>query len=184
MRYDLIVLYETALMAVLSLPRFRAFNALKSAVLRLLGARVGRRVVFYPGVWIMPAKRLRLGDDVDLARGVMITTPGGVTIGDRTLVGYGTKILSSNHRVPQDRGSVFHAGHEHAPVVIESDVWIGANVVVLPGVTVREGAVVAAGSIVTRDVPPFTVVAGVPAKPIRTREGAVEEGAGPALAAS
>ena len=54
-----------------------------------------------------------------------------------------------------------------APVVIEDDVWLGTNAVVLPGVRVGRGAVVGAGAVVTRDVPPFTVVAGVPARPIR-----------------
>jgi acetyltransferase-like isoleucine patch superfamily enzyme len=165
----LVVAYEAIMQLLFGLPRFRSLNWLKAVFLRLNGAKVGRRVVFYPGVWVAPGANLVLGDEVDLARGVLITTRGGVTIGDRTLVGYGTIILSTNHRVPAGLGRIFGAGHELKPVTIGSDVWIGANVVVLPGVSIGEGAVVAAGSVVTKNVEPFVIVAGVPARRIRSR---------------
>lgn len=157
-------------MAILfALPRFRLFGLFKATLLRFAGARVGKGVTFYPGVWIMPGKGLVLGDDVDLALGVLLTTLGGVTIGDRVLVGYRTQILSSNHRIPPGTGRIFDSGHELAPVVIESDVWIGGNCMILPGVTIREGAVVAAGAVVTKDVPAYEIWGGVPAKRIRGR---------------
>lgn len=165
-----VVSYETLMCLLFALPRYRLLNAVKAAFLRLVGAEVGRRVVFYPGVWIAPGRTLRLGDDVDLAAGVLITTGGGVTIGDRTLVGYRAQLLSANHVVPAGRGRIFDSGHERKPVVIGADAWIGAAAIILPGVTVGEGAVVAAGSVVTRDVPPYTIVAGVPARVVRERE--------------
>lgn len=162
--------FEMCMRLILALPRYRTCNALKAAFLRVAGATVGRRVVFYPGVWIAPGRNLTLEDDVDLALDVLITTGGGVRIGPRTLIGYRAQILSANHRVPQRRGRIFDAGHDYAQVDIGSDVWIGANAIVLPGVTIGDGAIVAAGSVVTRSVAPFTVVAGVPAQPIRERE--------------
>lgn len=152
-----------------SLPRFRMLNNLKSFFLRIVGARVGKRVVFYPGVWICTGRNLEIGDDVDLALDVLITTDGGVKIGDRTLVGYRAQIISGNHVVPGQKGRIFNAGHVKKPVVIGSDVWIGANSIILPGVTIGEGSIVAAGSVVTRDIPPFVYAAGVPAKIIRER---------------
>lgn len=164
----LVVGYETLMSAVLSLPRFRTCNQIKSAYLRVLGARVGARVVMYPGIWIMPASRLELGDDVDLARGVMITGQGGVRIGHRTLIGYGARIISSNHHVPSDR-PIFGAGHDHAAVVIGDDVWIGAGATILPGTTIGNHAIVAAGAVVTKDIPQGGVAAGVPARLIRSR---------------
>jgi len=100
----------------------------------------------------------------------MIGTTGGVTIGDRTLVGFRTFIVSDNHTVPPRPARIFDAGHTPRPVVIERDVWIGANCTILPGVTIGEGAVVAAGSVVTKSVSAFTVVGGVPARVIRERE--------------
>jgi len=138
--------------------------------LRCVGASVGKRVVFYPGVWIVPGRKLILGDDVDLALDVLITTSGGVEIGDRTLVGYRTQILSSNHVIPPGKGNIFTAGHDKKAVTIGKDVWIGGNCLILPGITIGDGAVVAGGSVVTKDVEAFTIVAGVPAKLLKVRE--------------
>lgn len=169
MKYTILAIFEAVMQLIFALPRLRIFNAAKSMFLRSLGAKIGRRVVFYPGVWICTGRNLILGDDVDLALGVLITTGGGVSIGNRTLVGYRTQILSSNHVIPVGRGRVFGSGHEKAAVEIGCDVWIGANCVILPGVSIGEGAVVAAGSVVTKAVPAYTIVAGVPAKVIRER---------------
>jgi acetyltransferase-like isoleucine patch superfamily enzyme len=165
----LVVAYEAIMQLLFCLPRFRTLNRLKAAFLRLNGAKVGRRVVFYPGVWIAPGANLVLGDDVDLARGVLITTRGGVTIGDRVLVGYNSMILSTNHRIPDGHGRIFGAGHDLKAVSIGDDAWIGAHVVIVPGVSIGNGAVVAAGSVVTKDVEPFTVVGGVPARLLSRR---------------
>ncbi|WP_201467469.1 acyltransferase [Janibacter melonis] len=166
--YFLVVTYETVTAMVLKLPRYRTCNRLKSAYLRSLGAEVGDRVVLYPGLWIMPVRGLRLGDDVDLAKGVLITGRGGVSVGSRTLVGYGTRIISSNHKV-SGAGTVFGAGHEHAPVTIGADAWIGAGCTILPGVSIGDRAVIAAGAVVTKDVQEGDVVGGVPARLIRSQ---------------
>lgn len=172
-RYFFIVSYEIVMRLIFSLPRYRFCNNLKATFLRMMGAKVGHRVVFYPGVWISfaPGNLLEIGSHVDLALDVLITTGGGVSIGDRTLVGYRTQILSTNHVIPQVPERIFNSGSEHQPVKISKDVWIGANCIILPGVTIEEGAVVAAGSIVTKSVPPWTIVAGVPAKILRQRQG-------------
>lgn len=155
--------------AILALPRTRAFNAVKASALRTAGASIGKRVTIYPGVFISPGRGLELGNDVDLARNVLITTSGGVSIGDRTLIGYNCHILSGNHRIPPNAGRIFGSGHDLAPVRIGSDCWIGSGVTVLPGVEIGEGAVVAAGAVVTRDLPAYSISTGVPAKVIRSR---------------
>lgn len=171
MKYALVVTVETISTIIFLLPRYRFLNAVKSYYLRIFfGAEIGRRVVYYSGIWIFTGRNLRIGDDVDLARGVLITTGGGVSIGERTLVGYGTSILSANHIIPEKPARIFDAGHKKAAVRIENDVWIGANCTILPGVTIGEGAVVAAGSVVTKDVAPFAVVGGVPAQFIKERK--------------
>lgn len=164
-----VVSYETIMSFLFLLPRYRTLNRIKSLFLVLNGARIGKRVVFYPGVWIAPGKNLEIGDDVDLALNVQIETSGGVTIGDRSLVGYGTKIFSRNHLIPQKPGQIFSSGHRFNAVSIGKDVWLGANVIVLPGRTIGDGAVVGAGSVVTKDVAPYTIVAGNPAKLVRER---------------
>lgn len=102
-----------------------------------------------------------------------------LTIGDRVLIGHGTSIFDSDthplspgerHRQYVD---IITKGHPpeinllEEPVIIEDDVWIGCNVVVLKGVRIGRGAIVGAGSVVTRDVPPYVVVAGNPARVVR-----------------
>lgn len=165
-----VVSYEVVMRALFVLPRYPWLNRLKSLFLRLNGAVVGERVIFYPGVWIAPGRNLVIGDDVDLAFGVLIESSGGVTIGDRALIGFGTKIFSRNHIVPPRGEPIFNSGHTNQPVSIGQDAWLGANVIVLPGRTIGEGAVVGAGSVVTKDVPPFAVVGGNPAKILRMRD--------------
>ena len=166
----IIISYEVLSSVVFSLPRYKCFNLIKRLFIVIFGGTVGKRVTFYPGINLGYVKNIVIGDSVDFAWNVQITTKGGVYIGDRVLIGYGSRILSSNHVVPDRPGKIFFEGHTHAPVRIEEDVWIGSNCVILPGVTIGEGAVVAAGAVVTKDVASFSVVAGVPAKKIKIRK--------------
>lgn len=168
-RDTLIISYEVLSSIVFSLPRYKCFNFVKRFFIVVFGGSVGKRVTFYPGINLGYVKFIQIGDRVDFAWNVQITTKGGVYIGDRVLIGYGSRILSSNHVIPDGLGKIFFAGHIQAPVRIEKDVWIGSNCVILPGVTIGEGAVVAAGAVVTKDVASFSVVAGVPAKAIKSR---------------
>lgn len=152
------------------LPRHKIlFNPIKKIFLKLMGAKIGKWVTFYPGIKISIGKNLVIGDYVDLAWGVIMTTGGGVEIGDRTLIGYRTQILSSNHIIPINRERIFDSGHEPKKIIIGKDVWIGANCIITAGVHIGEGAVVAAGSVVTKNVKPYTIVGGVPAKVIKER---------------
>lgn len=161
--------YESMSFIVFSFPRHKIFNLLKSNYLRIQGAKIGKNVTYYPGIKINPCMKITLGDYVDLAWGVIITTGGGIEIGDRTLIGYRTLISSANHVIPANKGRIFSSGHNPEKVIIENDVWIGGNCVITAGVRIGEGAVVAAGSVVTKDVSPFTIVGGVPAKFIKER---------------
>lgn len=89
-----------------------------------------------------------------------------IRIGDRVMLGPGVHIYTPCHPLQKDDRA---SGREFAkPVNIGNDVWIGGRAVICPGVTIGDGAVIAAGAVVTRDVPPDTVVAGNPARPIRT----------------
>ncbi len=106
---------------------------------------------------------LRIGKGVFINSGVMFTDLGVITLADNVLVGPNATIISVNHPLdPQKRHEV-----EMKPVLIDENAWLGANATILPGVTVGQNAVVAAGAVVTKDVPANTVVAGVPAKIIK-----------------
>lgn len=164
-----VITYEFVMTLVFSLPRYRFCIFLKILLMRLMGAKFGKGVIIYPGVWITPARNLVVGDNVDIAKDVIITTSGGVFIGDRALIGYRTQILSANHKIPPIGEPIPVSGDDYAEVHIGTDSWIGANVIITPGVRVGNGAIVAAGSVVTKDIPDNAIAAGVPARVIRMR---------------
>ncbi len=165
----MVVSYEFVMVILFSLPRYRLLNLIKGLFLRMFGARVGKGVTFYPGVWIAPPGKINIGNYVDLAKGVLITASGGVSIGNDTLIGYNSMILSANHRIVPKGQLLRVSGHETREVKIGCDVWIGANCTILPGITIEDGAIIAAGSIVTKDVAAGSIVAGVPARFIKQR---------------
>ena len=99
-------------------------------------------------------------------RVVILTRVGGVYIGDNVSVSIGTMIISGSHK---SRSAGFD--YFEKEVVLDDNVWIGANSVILKGVTIGNNAIIAAGSIVTKDVPANAIVGGCPAKVIRYKEG-------------
>jgi serine acetyltransferase len=113
---------------------------------------------------------IRIDRRVWLGPYVVIYGHGGVEIGESTLVSMHCTILSSNHAIPAPRELIRNTADELLPTKIGRDVWIGANAVILGGVTIGDGAVIAAGAVVTKDVEPGAVVAGVPASLIRKRQ--------------
>ena len=99
--------------------------------------------------------------------GLHNTIIGPVTIGNHVNLAQGITITALNHNFEDSEKRIDEQGVSTTPGVIEYDIWIGANAVVLPGVTIGHHSVVAAGAVVTKDVPPHSLVAGVPAKIIK-----------------
>ena len=99
--------------------------------------------------------------------GLHNTIIGPVDIGSHVNLAQGITVTALNHNFSDANKRIDEQGVSTSPVKIEDDVWIGANAVILPGVTIGEHCVVAAGAIVTKDVPPHSLVAGVPAKVIK-----------------
>ncbi|MGO1923901.1 MAG: sugar O-acetyltransferase [Jeotgalicoccus sp.] len=105
-------------------------------------------------------KNIKLGKNVFINSGCRFQDQGGITIGDGSLIGHNVVLATINHDYnPSNRGTMFLK-----PIVLEKNAWIGSNATVLPGITIGENSVVAAGSVVTKDVPANTIVAGNPAK--------------------
>jgi len=124
---------------------------------------VGRDAVIRPPFFCDYGYNIRLGDGVFLNFNCVILDVVEVTIGDRTQIGPAVQIYTADH--PRDT-ETRRAGLEFGrPIRIGSDVWIGGGAILLPGVTVGDGAVIGAGSVVTRDVPAGVTVAGNPARP-------------------
>ena len=99
--------------------------------------------------------------------GLHNTIIGPVEIGNHVNLAQGITVTALNHNFSDTNKRIDEQGVSTNPVTIEDDVWVGANAVILPGVTIGEHCVVAAGAVVTKDVPPHSLVAGVPAKVIK-----------------
>ncbi len=115
----------------------------------------------------LPHAGIRIGRDSLIGEYSVIRGQGGVTIGDRVYTSPLTQIIAVNHVFDDPQRSFVEQGITAAGICIEDDVWLGAVAVVTDGVRIGRGAVVAAGAVVTDDVPPHTVVGGVPARVIR-----------------
>jgi acetyltransferase-like isoleucine patch superfamily enzyme len=119
----------------------------------------------------LPHAWIRIGDESLIGEYSLIRGQGGVTIGDRVYTSPMTQIIAVNH-VFDDPGRPFvDQGITARGITIEDDVWIGSAAVITDGVRIGKGAVVAAGAVVSHDVPPHTVVAGIPARIIREIDG-------------
>lgn len=121
----------------------------------------------------MPQSRIRIGRDSLIGEYSVIRGQGGVQIGDRVYTSPFTQIIAVNHVFDDPNRPFTEQGITAEGIVIEDDVWLGAGAVITDGVKVGKGAVVAAGAVVTKDVPPHTVVGGVPAKPIKKIDGII-----------
>ena len=118
---------------------------------------------------------IALHPNVYLGPYVTIYGHGGVEIGDGTLVSMKATILSSNHGVPPMGSLIRDQPDELLPTRVGRDVWVGANAVILGGVAIGDGAVIAAGSVVNRDVESGAIVAGVPARVVKRRRAGTAE---------
>ncbi|WP_141917962.1 DapH/DapD/GlmU-related protein [Klugiella xanthotipulae] len=137
-------------------------------VRELLGHLTGRpiddSVTLFPPFTSDFGRNISLGKRVFINSGCRFQDQGGITIGDDCLIGHNAVIATLQHGIEPTRRSDLIP----SPVIIGRNVWLGANVTVLPGVTIGDDAVVGAGSIVTRDVPARTIAVGSPARIVRT----------------
>jgi|SRR5690625_62673 len=129
----------------------------------LTGNKVDPSFMCFPPFHTDFGKNITIGKDVFFNTGCSFQDRGGISIGDGSLIGMNVTIATLNHGLDlETRNTTFPA-----PVIIRKNVWIGSNATILPGVTIGDNAVVAAGAVVTKDVPENTVVAGVPAEFIK-----------------
>jgi acetyltransferase-like isoleucine patch superfamily enzyme len=111
-----------------------------------------------------------IGDNVYINSNTSLNGQWGLTIGNNVLIGPNTSIWTSNHSFANRWIPINQQWDELSKVVIGNDVWIGAQVVILPWVTIWDGVVIWAGSIVTRDIPEYSIAVWNPAKVVKTRK--------------
>lgn len=130
---------------------------------KIIGSTVDHSLGLFPPIYINYGENLKIGKNVFINFNCTFLTLGGITIEDDVLIGPNVKLISEGHPLdPEERHSLV-PGKIH----IKQNAWIGAGATILPGVTIYENAVVAAGAVVTKNVPANTVVAGIPAKAIK-----------------
>jgi acetyltransferase-like isoleucine patch superfamily enzyme len=132
---------------------------------------IGPQVFLEPGVWLTsgPEGRIRIGGGTFLNLDVMIAAEGLVEIGEHCMAANGCLITDGSHRFDDPERPVPWQGFTtKGPTILGDNVWLGANVVVTSGVTIGRRSVIGANSVVTADIPPFSIAAGSPAKVIRT----------------
>ncbi len=131
---------------------------------RLIGRPVDESFGLFPPFYTDCGKNLRIGKHVFINSGCRFQDQGGITLGDGALIGHNVVMATLNHsEQPEERANL-----HPAPIHIGRNVWIGASATILPGVTIGDGAIVGAGAVVTRDVTENMIVAGVPAKILRS----------------
>lgn len=130
-----------------------------------------------PSVRLFPPFYTDYGQNIHLGRGVFINAcchfqdHGGVTLGDGCQIGHNVVFATLNHGMaPEDRGTTYPA-----PIRLGKNVWVGSNATILQGVSIGDNSVIAAGAVVTHDIPDNVIAAGVPAKVIKTIDESIKQ---------
>jgi acetyltransferase-like isoleucine patch superfamily enzyme len=153
--------------------------------------RIGKNVILEPGVLVFHPETIEIGsnvyvghrailkgyhkgsmvigDHVWIGQNAFLHSAGGIVIGNRVGIGPGVTVLTSSHADESIRVPILFSDLEFAPVVVEEDSDLGVGAIVMPGVTVGRGSQIGAGAVVTKHVPPYSVVAGVPGRVLRKR---------------
>jgi len=147
-------------LAVTGLP----FHAVRQAFLRAAGMRIGKKVGMLRGITLIRPDQIEIGNHCIIGFQCFLGGEGGLYIGDNVNIASFSVLLGGWHDVNDPKFRT-----ELHPTVIEDYAWLATRVIVMAGVRIGRGAVVGAGAVVTKDVPPYAIVAGVPAKQIGAR---------------
>jgi maltose O-acetyltransferase len=141
----------------------------RGAACKHLFRSTGQRVNIEQGANFYSGWEIEIGDDSSLGISCMI--PYDLKVGKDVMMGPYVVIVGENHQFSRRDKPMRLQGYQHYPPVrIEDDVWIGARVIILPGITVGKGAIIGAGSVITKDIPPYAICAGNPARVLRMRD--------------
>jgi putative colanic acid biosynthesis acetyltransferase WcaF len=153
-----------AVYCLLFRPSLRPLHAWRSFLLRLFGARLGRKCHIYPRAVIWAPWNLVCGDQVGVADGATLYNQAPITLGDRVVVSQGAYLCTGSHDYTRWGFPLFTK-----PIIVGSHSWLAAECFVHPGVTIGEGTVVGARSVVVKDLPEWRVCAGHPCVPLKPR---------------
>lgn len=157
----------------------RRYNALpfgeetegeRESLIRQIIGKAGKNICVQPSFWCDYGSHITVGDDFYVNHNCVMLDVAPITFGDRVFIAPNCGFYTAGHPINRE---VRNSGLEYGrPITVGSDVWIGGNVVVLPGVTIGDNVVIGAGSVVNRDIPSGVVAVGNPCRPVRTMEEA------------
>lgn len=153
-----------AITATLNRLTFDDTDEIRNLFSQLIGKKVDESFLLIPPFYTTGGAEIRIGNNVFINQNCTFYDLGGLDIGDDVMIGPNVSIITTGHPLEPSQRRAVTIGK---PIVIERNVWIAAGATIIGGVTVGENSVVAAGSVVTRDVPPNTLVGGNPARIIR-----------------
>lgn len=150
---------------------FHTQQEIQALMEQITGGKIDETFTLFPPFHTDFGKNIHIGKHVFINSGCSFQDQGGITIGDGALIGHNAVLATINHGLRPDERCV----HEIAPITLGKNVWVGANVTILQGVSVGDNAILAAGAVVTRDVAANTLVGGVPARFIKKIAGQPEQ---------
>lgn len=160
--------YFACHLPVSTLPFGKLSKKIRYFLVRRVFKKCGKNVNIERGAYFQNGFDIEIGDNSGL--GINANVPNDLIVGDNVLMGPEVMIFSNTHHYEKKDHLIREQGYDKPkPVIIEDDVWIGARAIILGGIHIHKGAVIGAGSVVTKNVEPYTVVAGVPAKEINRR---------------
>lgn len=136
--------------------------------------KCGRNINVERGA-LFSSYNLEIGDNSGIGINSRLHTEGGIIIGKDVMMGPEVVIMTQNHKHSNVNIPMIEQGNYREPVIIEDDVWIGTRVIILPGVRIGKSSIIGAGAVVTKDIPPFSIAGGNPAKVIKKRESSPVE---------
>jgi len=151
------------------IPGYLLGSYIRNFFLSFFFKRKGSDFVTRKGFLAYSPERIAIGDSVHFNNDCWINGGGGLEIGNNVIFGPRVIVHSSNHNFDDMNKLIMHQGSSHKKVTIGNNIWVGASSIILPGVTISDGAIIGAGAVVTKDVPSNVVVGGVPAKILKYR---------------
>lgn len=155
---------------------YKAYDRMHMLLYKRLFAKCGSNVKFFPTKSEFLYKNISLGDNVFIGSGAsFLAAVSHITIGNNVLFGPNVSIRGGNHsshivgKLMRDYSLDDKLPTDDEPVIIDDDVWVGTGAIILKGVHIGEGCIIAAGAVVTKDVPPYAIAGGVPAKILKMR---------------
>ena len=149
---------------------FKFIRPVRSGIARGLFESAGKNINIEKGANFGKGSQIKIGNNSGL--GINCRISGNVTIGDNVMMGPDVIIITKRHKFDRTDIPMIEQGHDlEKPVTIGNDVWIGARCIILPGVSIGDGAIIGAGAIVTKDIPEYAIACGNPAQVKKYRTG-------------